>query len=192
MKRGPLPSCDDVLEAFACEPDTGRTVLENYLRDYPEYAEAILDFATELSREEVVRKEPLSARERAMIETVWKKHVEAGQKPVADPFAVLSGVELGKVAKLLEVPKQVLTAFRDRTILVASIPKRFAERLAAEIHSDYETLMAWLAVAPPTLSLLRSHKSDAKPKVANRKTFEQVLTDAGVTPADRKKLMTEG
>jgi len=191
MKRGKRPSCDDVLEAFALEAETGKSTLEKYLRDYPEYAEAILDFATELSREEVVRKEPLSAREQAMIETGWKKHVEAVRKPVTDPFAVLSGVEVGKVAELLAVPIQVLTAFRDRTILVASIPKRFAERLAAEIHSDYGTLMASLAVSPPTLSLLRSHKSDAKPKIADRKTFEQVLADAGVSPADRKMLMAE-
>jgi hypothetical protein len=187
MKRGTCPSCDDVLEAFACEPETGKATLEKYLRDYPEYAEAILDFATEISREVVIRKEPLSARERAMIETGWKKHVKAAPKPVADPFAVLSGAELGKVANLLEVPKQVLTAFRDRTIEVASIPKRFAERLAAEIHSDFETLMAFLA-APPTLSVARSRKSETKPKIADRKTFEQILTDAGVAPADRKKL----
>jgi hypothetical protein len=188
MKRGTRPSCDDVLEAFACELETGKATLGKYLRDYPEYAEAILDFATELSREVVVRKEPLSARERAMIETGWKKHVNAAPKPVADPFAVLSGVELGRIAKLLEVPKQVLTAFRDRTIEVASIPKRFMERLAMEIHSDFEILKAFLA-APPTLSVARSRKSDAKPKIAERKTFEQILTDAGVAPADRKKLM---
>jgi len=190
MKRGTRPSCHDVLEAFACETDTGRATLEKYLRDYPEYAEAIIDFATEISREIVVRKEPLSSRERAMIEVGWEKHVEAAPKPVADPFAVLSRVELGKVAELLELPKQVLTAFRDRTILAASIPKRFVERLAAQIHSDATTLMAYLAT-PPVLSVARSRKSNTKPKPANLKTFEQVLTDAGVPPEDRRKLMTE-
>lgn len=188
MKRGTRPSCDDVLEAFGCEPETGKATLEKYLRDYPEYAEAILDFATELSREEVVRKKPLSARERALIETSWKKHVKAAPKPVTDPFAVISPVELGRVAKLLEIPKQVLTAFRDRTIEVASIPEHFAKRLAAGIHSDFHALMAFLAT-PPVLSVARSRKSDAKPKIASCKTFEQVLADAGVPLADRKKLM---
>ena len=43
MKRGTRPSCDDVLEAFGCEPETGKATLEKYLRDFPEYAEAILD-----------------------------------------------------------------------------------------------------------------------------------------------------
>ena len=75
---------------------------------------------------------------------------------------------------------------------IASWPlyKRFASRLAAEIHSDYQALMAFLA-APPLLSVVRSRKSDTKPNIAARKTFEQILKDAGVGPADRKKLMAE-
>lgn len=190
MKRETGPSCDDVLEALGCESETGKATLEKYLRDYPQYAEAILDFATELSREDIIRKDPLSERERALIETSWKKHVKAAPKPVADPFAILSALELGRVAKLLGVPKQVLTAFRDRTIEVASIPERFAKRLVAEIHSDLEILEAYLT-APPALSLARSRKSDTKPKIGDRKTFEQILTDAGVAPADRKKLMAD-
>lgn len=79
MKRGTRPSCDDVLEAFGCEPETGKATLEKYLRDYPEYADALLDFAMESSREDVVRKEPLTARERALIETSWKKQCRSCQ-----------------------------------------------------------------------------------------------------------------
>lgn len=188
MKQGTRPSCDDVLEAFACESDTGKATLEKYLRDYPEYAETIIDFATEITLETVPKKEPLSARELDLIESAWKKHIEAGPKTVADPFAVLTGLELGKIAKLLNLPKQVLTAIRDRAIVVASIPKRFLEQLAAAIQTDPEGLLAFLAVRP-TLSVARSHKSEAKPKLAEPKTFEQILIDAGVAPEDRKKLM---
>lgn len=190
MKSGTHPPCDDVLEAFALDSVAGKPNLEKYLRNYPEYAEAILDFATELSREDVVRKEPLSERENALIEKSWKKHVKAAPKPVADPFAGVSPAELGRVAKFLEIPKQVLTAFRDRTIEGASIPERFAKRLAAEVQCDVQSLRAYL-LAPPVLSLARSRKSDIKPKVADRKTFEQILTDAGLAPADRKRLMAD-
>jgi len=190
MKRGARPSCDDVLEAFALEPEAGKATLEKYLRNFPEYAEAILDFAVEISREDVVRKEPLSARERALIETGWKKHVEAAPRPFANPFEVLSYVELGKIAEILEVPKQVLTALRDRLVVATSIPNRFAARLAREIRTEVDILMAFIA-SPPALSVSRSRKSDVKPRISARKTFEQVLTDAGVAPADRKKLMAD-
>jgi hypothetical protein len=189
MKRATRPTCDDVIEAFALESESGKATLDRYLRSYPEYAEAILDFATEVSMENVARKEPLSARERGLVETAWEMHVKAAPKPIADPFAVLSGVELGKIAGLLEVPKQVLTALRDRTIIAASIPRRFAKRLAAEIGTDVDALIAFVAT-PSVLSVVRSRKSDAKPKTAERKPFEQVLIDAGVPVGVRKKLMT--
>ncbi len=187
MKREICNSLDDVLEAFACEPDTGRATMEKYLRDFPNYAEAIVDFAAEISRTVVPRTEPLSEREHNMIETGWRKHLKATSKAVADPFEVLTHVELAYIAKLLEVPRQVLTAFRDRAIVASSIPKRFAERLAAEIRSDVRSLMAYLEI-PPALSVARSRKSDTKPKIAACKTFDQILTDAGVAAEDRKKL----
>jgi hypothetical protein len=189
MKRATRPSYDDVLEAFALEAEWGKATLDKYLRDYPDYAEAILDLATELSREDVVRKERLSAREHALIEVGWTMHVKATPTAVADPFYRLSGVELGKIAALLEVPKQVLTALRDRTIIAASIPRRFAKLLAAEIGTDIDALLGFLAT-PPVLSVARSRKSHAKPRTADRKTFEQVLIDAGVAAEVRKKLMT--
>jgi hypothetical protein len=49
-------------------------------------------------------------------------------------------------------------------------------------------MMAYLAM-PPTWSMERSRKSDTKPKIADRKTFEDVLTDAGVSPEGRRKLI---
>ena len=190
MKPQTRPSCDDVLEAFALEPEAGKATLEKYLRTYPEYAEAILDFAIEISREDVLRKEPLSAREHALIATSWKKHGEAASKPLSDPFKSLSFVELNRIADALEVPKQVLTALRDRLIIATSIPKRFAARMAMELRTEVDALLAFIAV-PPALNVVRSRKSDVKPKINPRKTFEQVLTDAGVSSEARQKLMAD-
>ena len=39
------PSRQDVLDAFAVEPHTGRATLERYLRDYPELATELLDLS---------------------------------------------------------------------------------------------------------------------------------------------------
>ena len=190
MKPKARPSCDDVLEAFALESGADKAKLEKYLRAYPDYAEAILDFSIEISHENVARKEPLSARERALITAGWEKHVQAAPKPFFDPFASLTFIELNKIANTLEVPKQVLTALRDRLIVATSIPTRFAARIAVELRTEVSTLLAFIA-APPTLVVTRSRKSDVKPKINPRKTFEQVLADAGVPLEARKKLMTD-
>lgn len=184
------PSCDDVLEAFALEPQADKATLERYLRTYPEYAEEILDYSIEISREEVIRKEPLSAHELALVATGWKKHVAAAPKPFADPFKSLSFVEFNEIAGILNVPKQVLTALRDHLVVAASIPKRFAARVASELRTDVNGLLDFVA-APPTLHLSRSRKSDAKPKIHPRKTFEQVLIDAGLSVEARNRLMAD-
>lgn len=190
MKPKPRPSCDDVLEAFALEPEAGKTTLDKYLRTYPEYSEAILDYAIEISHEDVPRQEPLSIRERALITAGWQKHVQVVSKPILDPFASLTLIELNKIADALEVPKQVLTALRDRLIVVASIPKRFSVRIAMELRTEVDALLTFLTV-PPALSDARSRKSVGKPKITPRKTFAQVLVDAGVSVETQKKLMLD-
>ena len=190
MKPKALPSCDDVLEAFALEPRADKATLEKYLRTYPDYAEAILDYSIEISREEVVRKEPPSAHDLALIATSWQKHVAAAPRSFTDPFESLSFVEFNKIAGTLAVPKQVLTALRDHLVVAASIPKRFAGRMAAELRTGVSELLDFVA-APPTLHMTRSRKSDAKPKINPRKTFEQVLADAGMSLEARSRLMAE-
>lgn len=190
MKRAPRPSCDEVLDAFAVEPDTGRATLERYLRDYPEYAEDLVDLASELSREVVVKEGPLSTEDQALIHAAWKKHVKAAPKPVVEPFSVWSAMEVRKVAASLEVPRQVLTAFRERAVLAASVPKPFMERLASALESSFDRLTAYLE-APGGLSLARSYKADSKPKTAPLVTFKQLLIDAGVPAEKRKELMAD-
>lgn len=189
MKRETNPSMEDVLEAFACEPDKGRTTIEQYLRCYPEYAEAIVDFSAKIAWE-VKRYEALSDRELDMIHSGWLKHIDAAPNVIADPFVALSHVELVRVTQFLKIPRQVLTAFRDRSVVVTSIPKRFLSLLAEEIHCDVAALMAHLS-GSPTLSLDRSRKSNVKPETRERKTFEKILTDAGVPLEDQKSLMEE-
>ena len=44
------PSREDVLDAFAVEPNHERNTLERYLRDYPQYAAELVDLSRELSR----------------------------------------------------------------------------------------------------------------------------------------------
>ena len=77
MKRRSRPSCDDVLDAFAVEPEIGRATLERYLREFPEYAADIVDLAVELMREAAINDQPLSQREQNLIAAAWGMHAAA-------------------------------------------------------------------------------------------------------------------
>jgi hypothetical protein len=184
------PSREDVLDAFAVESDAGRDTLERYLRDYPEYAVELIDLSRELSRVLVEDEEPLSAEDQALIKMAWQRHMDAAPKAISDPLAALSAAELREVAQSLDVPRQVVTAFRERRVIAASVPRRFLVRFAATVNSTVDLFTSALAL-PPSPSLARSYKSAAKPRTDALVTFEKLLLDAGVSDEKRAQLMAD-
>lgn len=183
------PSRDDVLNAFSVEPDPGRETLERYLRDHPDLAPELVDLSRELSRGVCEDEEPLTPEDEALIDAGWSRHRGATPKSVS-PFDALSLDELRDLAKRLEVPRQVITAFRERRVDVASVPRRFLTRLAAALNSTLDLLVSTLG-PQHTPDLARSYKSNTKPMVAAPVSFERLLIDAGVPEERRAGLMAD-
>ncbi len=182
------PSRESVLDAFAVENEPDRSILERYLRLYPEYAGELIDLSRELSREAYDDVAPLSAADRALIDAAWSQHA-AVVPATADPLAALTVDDWRAVARSLDVPRQVVTALRERRVSLASIPGRFLQRFAEATRSTLAQLEAsW---GPGQLAGARSYKADAKPTVGEQVTFEQVLIDAGVPAEKRTRLLSE-
>lgn len=180
---GERPSRESVLDAFSVEHESGRSTLERYLRLYPEYAGELIDLARELNREACEDAAPLSAVDQALIDGAWSKHMRAVPTAAADPFAALTVDDWRAVAQRLDVPRQVVTALRERKVALVSIPRHFLEMLAEAMRSSVSQLEAsW---GSTQLDGARSYKADSKPMVGEQVSFEQVLIDAGV-PAERR------
>lgn len=186
---GERPSREAVLDAFAVEQEPDRATLERYLRLYPDYAAELIDLSRELSRDLHDDTAPLSAADRALIDAAWSQHATAAPGAAADPFAALTVDDWRAAAQHLDVPRQVVTALRERRVLLASIPQRFLRRLAEAIGSSVAQLESSWSFAQPTVA--RSYKADAKPAVGDQVTFEQVLIDAGVPFEKRARLLSE-
>lgn len=184
------PTLEDVLDSFTVEPDAGRATLEKYLRIYPQFAGELIDLSRELSREIVEDTAPLSARDISQIDAALSRHLESAPAPAVDPLATLSVAELRAFSQLLDIPRQMVTALRERKVDVGSIPRRFLERCAAALKVNVaEIVEAWSL--PPSPQLARSFKADVKPTSGKRATFEQVLVEAGV-PEDKRTKLLEG
>lgn len=186
----PRPSLDDVLSAFAVEPDPGRDTLENYLRRFPEYAPDLVDLSVELSRPGTSFDESLSDSEKMLIDSSWEKYGLAVAAATADPFTSLSLDRLRHVAKSLSVPRQILSAFRDRIVVVSSVPRPFLQHLAASLERSLDEIVAYLE-QPPSSAVALSHKADEKPGIREPVEFEQLLIEAGVSDDHRVQLLTE-
>lgn len=179
------PGCEEVLNAFAVEPKHNSETLQRYLKAYPQYALEIASLSHELTRD--IKRTVLSEKDKTAIDAAWKNHAMAISVRPDDVFASLPLLKLREVANTLGIPLQVIAAFKEHKVIVASIPKRFLARLSAAIHKTVEEVTAALAFSEdPTC--VRSHKSDEKPKALTPVSFEKLLIDAEV-PADKRAML---
>ncbi|OOO17842.1 hypothetical protein EFR00_28485 [Rhizobium sophoriradicis] len=186
---GERPSREAVLDAFAVESEPDRSTLERYLRLYPEYAAELVDLSRELSRETSEDDAPLSAADQALIDAAWSQHAKSLPAAGSDPFAALTADDWRAVARQLDVPRQVITALRERRVSLLSIPLGFLDKLAEAMRCSLTQLQMSWGTAP--LTAARSYKADGKPNADEQVTFERVLFDAGVSDEKRAELLTE-
>ena len=157
------PSRESVLDAFAVESEPGRSTLERYLRLYPEYAGELIDLLAELSREVCNDTAPLSAADQALIDAAWTQHAAAMPAAPVDPFASLTIDDWRAVAQRLDVPRQVVTALRERRISLVSIPRRFFGKLAEAVSSTVAQLeLSWGPTQPADTQLQGGRQTDCR------------------------------
>lgn len=183
------PSRESVLDAFAVESEHGRATLQRYLELYPEYAGELVDLSREFNRAKVIDLEALSPAEQALVEAAWSKHKAAVSTKTAAALTVLTADEWRAVAQELDVPRQVVTALREKRIALSSIPRRFLGRLADATRSSIDQLEAFWSAGQ--FAGARSYKADGKPSIGSQATFEQALIDAGVPAEKRAALLAE-
>lgn len=107
-----------------------------------------------------------------------------------DKLAGLSVPQQREVAKRLGVPRNVLTGFRERRVVVESVPRLFLSKLAVEIGAAIDELLTVLA-EPLEVAPAHQHKADDKPQEHLQCTFEQLLVDGGVSPEKRAELLRD-
>lgn len=183
-------SLEAVLDAYVIEPVHDADTLKKYLQEYPRFAADLVDLSREISREPIPDSEPPSDSENAFIQSAWSRFVEAATRPVADPLASLSVVELKRLAEHLRVPRQVIAAFREHRIIVESIPRAFLAKFAAELQIATDVLGQLLAT-PAKLEEARQYKAERKPTAPELIEFRQLLVDASLSPEAVEELMSD-
>lgn len=182
-----------VLDLFQNEEVHDSDVLARYIGEYPQFAAQLIDFCRLIATPDAEGDRSLTATEKSRIDAAWITHRTARPEaaPDADPLARLSG-ELGKaVAVKLGVPRQVITCFRERRVLASSVPAVVARELAGALGVPPAHVIAAMARPAASIAKTRSYKSSGPPGSDNQTTFEQVLRDAGVSEADRVRLMVD-
>ena len=181
---------DDVLDAFAMEEEHGKATLERYLHSYPQFAGELIDLSRSLIEAVEIDESPRTNDDEVALERAWALHAAVHTGQIADPFASMSPARSRELATALEVPRQVITAFRERVVIPDSVPRGFLRRVAAELQQSFDQFVMGLAL-PSANKLARSYKADHKPVATAQVSFERILIDADVPEDVRARLLAD-
>ena len=185
---------EDVLLAFAVEPEHDRATLERYLQSYPHLADDLVDLSLDM-RLQRAGDGTSSSVDEAWVEESWSAFQATMPATVgaavADPFATASTEELVALRRLLGVPSGVIQGFSTRLVDVATVPAWIVDVIAQGVRTGVGDLRAFLAGQTRLASGL-SYKSHEGPAAAAAKiTFEELLVQCRVPDDKRRELLED-
>lgn len=206
----------DVLYALALEHETPTVALiDEYRKRFPEYADAITEFAVKLIHEGLRPDEPdvevnelneppnsivmhsISHFRNALFEAAHQQRRDdavalsrpEGAARFADPFRDLSPKQFRQVAKGLDVTSLFLGKIRDRLIIADTIPLAFTQVVAGELGAPPEMLRAYLAAKPQSSSAVLFYKAVDKPTLHAPETFEEAVRTSKLSADQQVRLL---
>jgi hypothetical protein len=210
MTTTPLRDAMYAMSLAQAVPDA--ELLDEFVRLYPEHAEALTEFAIELAVDALLHDadEPdvpaapdtvspvvsrvMSKFQNRLFEV--RRDRSANQAAararisVENPFAALNRDQFRALASRINVNIVLLSKLRDRQVDPVTIPQKFCRLVAEEMDSPLEVLTAHLYAPHPTAPARQFYKSDGKPDVQARQTFEEAVNGSGMSPEQQRLLLS--
>ena len=195
----------EVLIALAMampEPDAG--ILEKFVRDYPQHADALTDYALELVLELNGETEddeglpasgaltPAASRAMSHLQNVtFELARKAGSSPsaVPDPFAAMSRARFRAFVSDLGVNNTFAMKLRDRSIDPQTIVERkgFCQATAEAAEVPLDAMIAYLRQGP-SISRDARFKAEGKPE-QKQEAFEEAVRSSDLSEEQQKKIL---
>lgn len=181
---------EEVLLSFSVEPTHDHKTLEQYLREYPEHAKALVTCSIELMVD-ATRSDEVEVTSEGAVDRAWQRfQIVIGKSDdvlATNPFAALNPTAFRLLAKKLDITNLLLIRLRDRAIVAATIPSRFVQRLATELGATFESVMDYLQ-SPPAMVSGHSFRSAIKPEVTEQISFSEAIEMSRLTTAQMDAL----
>ena len=184
---GPPASLDDVLDAFALEPEHGKATLERYLRAHPGCAPALVELSFELGRTDLAGAAS-GDDDQAIVDAAWDRVRSFDAAAVMNPLSTMAVGDRQALARDLGLKMQVMTLFREGRIALETVPTPFLRRFAKGLGLSLEALVKGVAGGGP--SLAASYKSADRPAVERQVAFERAVRQSGASEAEVAQLMS--
>lgn len=188
-------------------------LLDDFARRYPQYADALTEFAIELAIDSLMHRsdeEDVPADADAISSVVSRvmsqfenqlyerRQARAATQPtraatasVENPFAALDRQGFRALVSQLDVNSAFLSKLRDRTIEPISIPKAYCRHLAQEMDEDTDAMVAHLYAPQESVAAGRQlYKAEGKPAATARQSFEEAVKTSGLSEEQQRRLLS--
>ncbi len=190
-------------------------LLDEYARLYPQFADALTEFAVELVIDSLMHQgdeenipgdaeaisdvvsRVMSQFENQLYErrqartTTAAAPARAATASVENPFVALDRPGFRALVSQLDVNSVFLSKLRDRTIDPISIPKAYSRHLALEMDEDIDAMAAHLFAPQESVAAGRQlYKAEGKPAAAPRQSFEEAVKTSGLSHEQQRRLLS--
>lgn len=190
-----------VVEAYLLARRSGDTAaLERLAAAYPEHEHALTAFALlDLALPTRPTNAALDAA-RALLATSLKERVLAAIAPVEAPAPALAGIiaraqELqmsGRdLARMVDLPRDVLAQIDRRLIAVATLPQRLLARLAVALDVSAESVRRYLAADGPAARVAAFNYAKAPPRAGVAVSFAEALAASDLATPEQRAVWQE-
>lgn len=208
LKTSSAPLRDVLYEFSLAKRIPDADLLDDYVRQFPQYADELVDFAVSLALDAphdeaakpVADPEHVSpAVSRAM--SRFHNHLHAirqarstpapnsAPQAIANPFLGLSRDAFRALAAQLGANALFVAKLRDRQIAPATFSSGFLRLVADKLGATVEEVVAHFA-APASPSAPQFLKADGKPEPAGQQqSFQEAVKASGLTPEQEQRLL---
>lgn len=207
------PLRDAIYALALAKPVPDAELLDEFARRYPQYADALTDFAIELAidalqhgdddRDISADPDAISAVVSRVMSRFQNRLFEISQKQAAaepparaatasiqNPFSALDREGFRALVSRLDINAAFLSKLRDRNIDPVTIPRGYCRHVAEEMDEDIETMTSHLYAPPEAAGARQYYKASGKPTVTARQTFEQAVHNSGLTDEQQRRLLS--
>ena len=206
----PLREAFYVLSLAKSVPDA--ELLDEVVRQYPQFAEELTDFAIELALDALRGDLAIDAAEadvdpsrvspavsRAMSRFYNHLHAARHTNPVpvrsraaevlANPFAALSRSEFRAFTARIDANVVFVAKLRDREIEPETMSDGFRRIVADELGAPVDLVVAHFAAAGG-VQTRQFYKADDKPSPGRRQSFEDAVRSSGLSEGQQQRLLS--
>ena len=204
--RGDTALQDAVYALSLAKPAPNADALDELVRRYPKFATELTEMAVELaldalcSDEDHQEPEATTDTSSMVLKAMSRFHnrlhaVKAEQRTSTattqveprNPFAVLNTVEMRALSQRLNATTVFVLKLRDRLIESETLTESFKRRVADELKVPLDLVVAHFE-GQSTVGAQVHYKSDQKPEVIKKQTFEEALRSSGLTDEQQNYL----